>query len=471
VGRPATGDDEAASRRDRRTRVALVVYAAALWLLLLGFSRTDLTLPRRSAQLVFFFSAYVVFVAAVRLVWRRGSGASRRTVLFVVLAGITLRLTLAPMRPVTTSDIYRYIWEGEVIDAGRNPFLDPPDSPALAPLRDWIWARVQMKDVPAAYPPVAQYVFALAARLREDKVIALKLVLALFDAGTVLLLPGLLVRLGRPPAWTLLYAWHPLVVGEVVARGHLDSIGIFFLVLAARLAAGRGRGGLSSPRCAAVGAAAAAAVLAKGYALFAAPFLILGAVRAEADTGRSARRALWLAAGFVAVVVAAYLPFAGAGWSLLRGIGLYGRRWHGYAPVYPLLDAVLGWFVSDPTALARWVLAAAFAAWMLRLLLEQRRAAEPAAMLDGVFRALAGFFLLSPVLYPWYLAWTVPFLCLRPRPGWLLLTGAAFTFYGHALAGPRAELWWLSVLEYGLPLVLAGVCLRRERGQERREGK
>jgi len=444
-----------AQRRDHR--IALTLFAAtapALWFLLWLFAHTDLTLRTRAAQIVYFLAAFAVFLLAVRVVWRLGHGASRRTVWLVVAVGIVMRLGLAPVRPVTTSDIYRYLWEGRVVHAGYNPFADAPDSPRLAPLHDWLWTQVQYKYVPAAYPPVAQYVFAFSDVIPADRIITLKLLLALFDIGTVLLLPGLLVRLRRPPVWVLLYAWHPLIAGEVVARGHLDSIGIFFLVLATRLLlqASGGARALS-------GAALAASVLAKGYALFMLPLFLLAAWP---------RRA-WFAVGFAAAGVIAYLPFASAGTGLWRGIGMYAARWYGYTAIYEVVDLVASGVSGDHALLARRVCGAAFAAWLVFLWLMRRKRDDELHGLDTCFLALAGFYLLSPVLYPWYLAWTVPFLCLRPRPVWLLFTGTVFFYYAHGFAPGREEIAWVRFAEYGPPLVLAlGLLIARNRGPARR---
>jgi hypothetical protein len=439
---------------DRAARFALAAVAVALWFLLWRFAHTDLTVRTRAAQIVYFLAAFAVFLLAVRVVWRLGHGASRRTVWCVVALGIVLRLTLAPVRPVTTSDIYRYLWEGRVVHAGYNPFADAPDSSRLALLHDWIWTQVQYKHVPAAYPPVAQYVFALSDIIPADRIITLKLILALFDIGTVLLLPGLLVRLRRPPVWVLLYAWHPLIVGEVVARGHLDSIGIFLLVLSARLLLRT-----SGTARALSGAALAASMLTKGYALFVLPFFPLAA--------RPKR--VWFAAGLVAAGVLAYLPFASAGAGLWRGIGMYATRWYGYTAIYEVVDSVASRFLGDHALLARRVCGLAFAAWLVFLWLRRRKRDDELHGLDTCFLALAGFYLLSPVLYPWYLAWTVPFLCLRPRPTWLLFTGTVYLYYAHYFAGGRAEIPWVKVAEYGPPLALAlGLLIARNHGPARR---
>ena len=54
---------------------------------------------------------------------------------------------------------------------------------------------------------------------------------------------------------------------------------------------------------------------------------------------------------------------------------------------------------------------------------------------------MGGFLLLTPTLHPWYLAWIVPFLALRPMLGWSLLVALAPLLY-WPLARWRAEGVW-----------------------------
>jgi len=437
--------------RPRRALAALAVIAAVLWCLLWGFAHTELTLRTRPAQLAFFFSAFLVYLVAACLAWQLGHRATRATVVFVIAIGVLFRLTLAPVRPVTTSDIFRYLWEGRVVNVGVNPYREAPTSPQLTTLRDWVWQGVDFKHVPAAYPPIAQYVFAVADRIPAGRIVTLKLIFAAFDIGTVLLLPGLLLALRRPPVWVLLYAWHPLIVGEVVARGHLDSVGIFFLVLAAKLLLLR-----TSRHRVLTGAVLAASTLAKGYAIITLPFFLMAA--------RANRR--WLGLGFLGLAVAAYLPFASAGRDLLTGIALYSTEWTGYGAVFPLVDWAAAHFTAAHLATARQLCGLAVLGWLAALLCKQRRDSSVNNTLECCFLALAGFYVLSPVLYPWYLSWTVPFLCLRPRPGWVVLTGTVFIFYAQTYADPKMTLPWLTALEYGVPLCVAVISAMAARPRQ-----
>ena len=72
---------------------------------------------------------------------------------------------------------------------------------------------------------------------------------------------------------------------------------------------------------------------------------------------------------------------------------------------------------------------------------------------------LAGaFLLLSPTVHPWYLTWVLPFLCIFPLAGWILLTGkvilARSVYIAYEASGVWQEIWWVRLVEYGPPYLL-----------------
>lgn len=90
--------------------------------------------------------------------------------------------------------------------------------------------RVHFAELPTVYPPTSQAVFAIASRLTPANASVdlhlrvVKSAILLFDLGTVLLLWRVLVLRHMHPAWTISYAWSPLVLKEFANSGHLDVI-------------------------------------------------------------------------------------------------------------------------------------------------------------------------------------------------------------------------------------------------------
>ncbi|MEL6439887.1 MAG: glycosyltransferase family 2 protein [Cyanobacteria bacterium J06621_8] len=140
------------------------------------------------------------------------------------LVAIALRLIMLGMYP--GSDIWRYIWEGQIQNLGFNPYNLAPNAPELVPYRsDW-WSQINHKSVSAIYPPLSQVGFRLLAAL-SPTVIAFKLSFAIADLLTCWLLTKRF-SYGQ----TLVYAWNPLILYSFAGGGHYDSWFILPLVAA-----------------------------------------------------------------------------------------------------------------------------------------------------------------------------------------------------------------------------------------------
>ncbi|MGH9662709.1 MAG: hypothetical protein ACRD96_29430, partial [Bryobacteraceae bacterium] len=150
-----------------------------------------------------------------------------------VLAGAALafRLTVWPLHPALSDDVFRYRWEGKLQSAGGNPYLTRPNDPAWAHLRDPQFDRIPGRDFTAVYGPLIQLIQRATWQLPP------KLPAALFDLATLAALAWLLRLRGLPPERLIYYAWCPLPVIEFWATGHNDSLVVFLVVLALALAA------------------------------------------------------------------------------------------------------------------------------------------------------------------------------------------------------------------------------------------
>jgi hypothetical protein len=69
-------------------------------------------------------------------------------------------------------------------------------------------------------------------------------------------------------------------------------------------------------------------------------------------------------------------------------------------------------------------------------------------LLSSTFVILAAQLLLGAPVLPWYVLWTVPFLCWWPVAGWVLFTLTVFAQYYGRLALPGS---------YPLPILLGYV--------------
>jgi hypothetical protein len=226
---------------------------------------------------------------------------------------------------------------------------------------------------------------------------ALKAIFVLFDVGTILLLLVILRARGRPPIHAVVYAWSPLVILETGHSGHMDAVGVFCLVLGfACLARGK-----QLPAYAALGGA----FLAKYVTVLLLPFFVV--------------RRHWKGIAIAALVVAVgYVPFLGAGPRLLDSLRVYGDSWWFNGPPFMALTGVLG----DPV-LCRRLLAGAGLAFAVAAAFRERD------LVRYAFLVLACSLLIAPTVYPWYLLWIIPFLCLYPSRAWIAFTGLVMLSY------------------------------------------
>ncbi len=377
--------------------------------------------------------------------------------------GLLLRAALLLPDEGLSDDVYRYVWEGRVLASGRSPYAHAPDDPSLAPLRDEVvWPRVTHKEVPAAYPPLAQAFFAGAASLGFG-VLGLRVALVGVDLLVLFALVRLLRAAGEDPRLALAWGLSPLVLLEFAGSAHFDVLAVLFVVLAF-LARARGRP-------AAAAATLGLATLAKPFAPVVLPFLL-----ARRAWGRQAL-------AFAAVVGAGALPVV-VGGGAFEGLGRYARDWSHNSLLHPasveLMEAAKSsgaralesvgapetWkrfaYAVDPNVAARVVLPAILLVVVL-LLWRRRGAPEPRAAW-----ALGAFLLLAPTVHPWYLTWFVPLLAFRPLAPLLPLvvwTGTVFLSY-HVLPTYDAFGVWreeraMRVAEYApVLLLLLGAAVR-----------
>lgn len=374
-------------------------------------------------------AALPLFYWAARL-WRGSvNGWSERHTLALVMIAVALRCILIAAEPAQSDDIYRYLWEGRVQRAGENPFEHAPESEELAALRDRNWRLINHPEYTAIYPPLAQWSFLLVAAIHPS-ITAMKVFFTLCDLLTLLVLIRWLKALGRPPAWASLWAFHPLVIAEFSGNGHVDSL-MALMVATSLWQLKRGREGIAI-------LALAGAIAAKLIPLLLLPFFFW----------KLKRKALIVLPP--ALVILAYLPYAGAGEGLWASLWIYQRDWLFNAPLFGLARDVL--FGTDGW-LARYWFYGALGLIGAGLLFFRAGPAAAALPVMGFYQ-VAG-----PVVHPWYLCVFVALLCVRRRAWpWLWLTATApLVYWGEAVPWVRALIWG----PFLAGLMVAGVLMLR----------
>ena len=162
---------------------------------------------------------------------------------FLLLAGIFFRLVFLMAEPNLSQDFYRFVWDGELVQQGINPYLHLPD--ALIQDQNGVIANAAqlhkgMGDLSAShysnYPPLNQLIFALAAMLSGKSImgatIAMRIIIILADIGIFYFGRKLLQKLNSSPHLIFWYFINPLVIIELTGNLHFEGVMLFFFIWA-----------------------------------------------------------------------------------------------------------------------------------------------------------------------------------------------------------------------------------------------
>lgn len=392
---------------------------------------------------------------------------STRSSRWIVIGG-TAGLQLAALvltAPALSEDVVRYRLDGRMWLSGVSPYANSPwQFLERRDRADAIDALVTFPHLNTIYPPAAQALF-VAARAAEDastpilrsrlagswrdwvpllprreQALILRSMIAIVAVCATGVLISLLAHAGRSPWYAILLGWNPLFVIETGGMGHVDIVGVLFVLLMIRA--------VQSNRAIVASAMLALAAGVKPPALLLAPFLLRDA------RARTLSTTLALLV-FVAIVFVPALAYQRGYVGWITTLQTYAKQWEANGSIYNLIkatgDPTDGWAVERAKQRARALAAAAVVAalllaWMLRADLAHA----------GYWIYLVAL-LTAPVVYPWYLLWVLCFVPLLR--GWQGITALIWS----ATIGISYLLWrtsdwvlptrWLLV-EY-LPVYLA----------------
>jgi F0F1-type ATP synthase membrane subunit c/vacuolar-type H+-ATPase subunit K len=344
---------------------------------------------------------FVYAVAAVAwLVLRRARTSFREA--FVI--AIVLRAMFLFTQPQLSGDVYRYLWDGNELAHGRNPYAR---APAGEP-------RINHPEIPTIYPPHAEILFAIAHSLP-----LWRLLLIACDLVTLWLLPR---------RFALAYATFPPLLFEGAWSAHVEVVAAMLLLLALQRRSG---------------AALGAAIGVKIIPIAALPVL--------------AKSPRFLVVCLLVLVIPA-IPFMIAG-PIMPGMHDYATRWIFNSPAYDLVLAIVdhvplkAWWtaIKDPLhleSISDWVYRHAYADFVTRALLGLI-AVVFIVRSRRVSSAIASLLLCSPAIHPWYWIVAVPSAMVE-RANFVVALALCAPFSYLLYAG--ASKWVVYALCYALPI-------------------
>lgn len=386
---------------------------------------------------------------------------------WIILGGTVLFqfIGLLLLWPALSSDVVRYRIEGLSWIAGRSPYVHPPETILLTDSADAIDRTVSAKEMPSIYPPVAQTVF-LATRAVEmvvfgpakldgvkpdatvhnwraalprlsfwHRAILLRAVFSLAAVASVLVMVSILDAAHQTPWLAVMFAWNPLLVLETAGNGHVDIVGVLFVLVMIGMVQKRNYALATIALCLACGV--------KPLAIVLAPVIIQQVY--DRKSWLVARRCVGVAAITLAIV---FLPVllvqhGYRGW--LHQLGMYARFMQFNALLPALGKSLFGsaWLGS----VTRGFSLALLPLGLIALLLWALRRRLPIA--DAAYWLMLTALLLGSVASPWMILWPLCFApLLRRSTGWAALTWTATASLAYAV-------WQQSTPEVPTRIVMA----------------
>lgn len=375
--------------------------------------------------------AGIVYLLAIRELFATPRPSGRVLVIGLVVAAVW-HVQFLRLPSGADDDIRRYVWDGRVQRLGYNPYVVVPDDPAAQRLHTSETLSLNNPDVPSPYPPGAQIFFRAVTAIREST-LAMRLALVSCELAILLALFDVLRRTQQGHL-VLAFAWNPLVAIEVAGSGHVDILGVLFVLLSVAALERRWR-------------ATAAVALGVAVAVKFLPIVLL-----PLYWKRVRLRDAALAASVVGLL---YVPFVDGGRIPLGSLGTFVQRFRFNDPVFATLERV-----APPHVVAAFAVLVGLltAAWIRKSSSEWSSAACAWPM--------AASLLCAPVVYPWYLLWLLPFVKSISTLPILVWTVSIFPTYVvwhlRTLGRPWRVPIWATAVEYGAVAAAAAYLALRQ---------
>ncbi|WP_422349184.1 polyprenol phosphomannose-dependent alpha 1,6 mannosyltransferase MptB [Flagellimonas sp.] len=366
---------------------------------------------------------------------------------FLLVAGILFRLTFLWAEPNLSQDFYRFIWDGELIKNGINPYIHLPKD--LISQIDLPIANAQelfdgMGSLSARhysnYPPVNQIIFALASFLGGGSilgsVITMRLMIILADIGILVLGRKLLQNLNRSNHVAFWYFLNPLVIIELTGNLHFEGVMLFFFIWALYL--------ISNKKWAIAAPIYAASIMVKLVPILFLPLFL---------RFFGFRKSVWFYLLVVISSVLLLLPFYSSVFidNYSETVGLWFSNFEFNAGFYNALKIVaVDCFDAKPWELVKiygkWVAGAVVLGAMLLALSRKNQTSTP--LITSMLILLTGYYLLSTTVHPWYLVFLMGlamFTKFRFAMLWSFLVVLSYFAYSNV---DFDENLWLLAFEY-----------------------
>ncbi|MGB3774983.1 MAG: polyprenol phosphomannose-dependent alpha 1,6 mannosyltransferase MptB, partial [Leeuwenhoekiella sp.] len=158
----------------------------------------------------------------------------------LVVISVIFRLVFLLATPNLSQDFYRFLWDGEVLLSGLNPYLFTPQellsTGAEIAHADQLYTGMGTLSAShfTNYPPINQLFFAIAAFFGKSSllggIIALRTLIIAADLGILYVGTKILEHLKLPKHRIFWYVLNPFIIIELTGNLHFEGVMLFFLL-------------------------------------------------------------------------------------------------------------------------------------------------------------------------------------------------------------------------------------------------
>jgi alpha-1,6-mannosyltransferase len=389
------------------------------------------------------FTAYTLLFAIYGYIITQN--IDNQKVLHFLIIGVAFRVLLLFAFPNLSDDIYRFFWDGKLLNAGIHPFAELPDfylNKDISGIDQALYDQLNSPQYFTIYPPFAQFVFWLSTAFTDSVAVSAIIIRGLIiaaEAGTLMIMLKLLDIYKLPRNKVFIYAFNPLIILELTGNLHFEAFMIFFVLLFVYF--------LIKKEFVKSALFLALSVASKLIPLIFIPLLI---------KRLSFKRFLifCLLTGLFTLLL--FIPLFSSEFikGMSSSIGLYFQKFEFNASVYYLIREIGFWFKGYNIigTAGKYLALATFVIVLIKSLVHNQKQ----NITNPMMWVLMVYLILATTVHPWYVS-TLLALSIFTQYRFVVLWSFLifFSYIGYTSTGFEENLW-ITFVEYLLLVVMAG---------------
>lgn len=152
----------------------------------------------------------------------------------LILLAVFIRACLVFSFPNLSDDIYRFLWDANLIIDGKNPYLFLPTD-VVTDTNQALFDQLNSQEYNSPYPPISQIVYTTSALISGGDYyifsVIIKAMTFIAELGSLYFIIRLLEKLKLSRHKLFIYALNPLILIELMGNLHFESFMILFVLM------------------------------------------------------------------------------------------------------------------------------------------------------------------------------------------------------------------------------------------------